>query len=222
MSGQTILVHQPQCQGLFFLIAGFHQNLAIPDWEMLVQKTDAETFDPSVANEHGSNIVEASPIRFGNRCDIVDVRKPLVSKRKDGHLSSSLSFTLFGSDCIRHCMKFAGGYFAMQGLANKWRQADAREDILQSARDFHQAAVERETRARECLERMKVEDVPNGIRSCLSRGGRILGLPLDNAFLGTHALSAFLEWCDNHDLRAFIEVQNRDQALLLIAPKECR
>ncbi len=110
----------------------------------------------------------------------------------------------------------------MQGLANKWRQADAKEDILQSARDFHQTAAAREIRARERLERMRVEDVPNGIQSCLSRGGRILGLTLDNAFLGTRALSAFLEWCDRHDLRASIEVQNRDQALLLIAPKECR
>jgi molybdopterin-guanine dinucleotide biosynthesis protein A len=109
----------------------------------------------------------------------------------------------------------------MRCLADKWRQADATEDILQSAKDFNQTMVEREMRAGESLARMRAEDVPQGIQSCMSRGGRILGLPLDSAFLGTRALSEFLEWCDKHDLRVAIEPENQDQTLLLISPKEC-
>ncbi|WP_148259248.1 hypothetical protein [Polymorphum gilvum] len=110
----------------------------------------------------------------------------------------------------------------MQCLADKWREADATEDILQSARDFNQAMIGREIRAGESLARMKAEDVLQGIQSCMSRGGRILGLPLDSAFLGTRALSEFLGWCDTQDLRVAIEPESRDQALLLISPKECR
>lgn len=110
----------------------------------------------------------------------------------------------------------------MQCLADKWRRAGAEEDTLQSARDFNQTAAEREIRAGEHLTRMRAEDVPQGIQSCMSRGGRILGLPLDSAFLGTRALSEFLDWCDSQGLAVAIEPESRDQALLLISPKECR
>jgi hypothetical protein len=110
----------------------------------------------------------------------------------------------------------------MQCLADKWRETDATEDTRQSARDFNQEMVRREIRAGESLARMRAEDVPQGIQSCMSRGGRILGLPLDSAFLGTRALSEFLEWCDKQGLRVTIELENRDQVLLLISPKECQ
>lgn len=108
----------------------------------------------------------------------------------------------------------------MQCLADKWRRANAEEEALRSATDFNETAAERELRAGESLARMRAEDVPQGIESCMSRGGRILGLPLDSAFLGTRALSEFLEWCDTQDLRVAIEPESRDQALLLISPKE--
>lgn len=108
----------------------------------------------------------------------------------------------------------------MKHLANKWRQADVKEDILRSARDFNQTVAEREKRAREDLRRIRVEDVPNGIQSCIARGGRVLGLPLDSAFLGTRALSEFLEWCEKQDLCVGVETEGPNEALLLISPIE--
>src|SRR5690606_5575059 len=59
LSGQAVFAHWPQRQRPLFLIAGFHQNLAIPDREMLVQKADTEAVGLPVAVKHGSYLVEA-------------------------------------------------------------------------------------------------------------------------------------------------------------------
>lgn len=59
---------------------------------MLMQKTDTEAVGHPVAVQNGSNLVEASAVCIGERCDIVDMGEPLVGKREDGHCSFPLSF----------------------------------------------------------------------------------------------------------------------------------
>lgn len=106
----------------------------------------------------------------------------------------------------------------MANLGEQWRQqvgnAGTNSEILWNI------VRQREELARAWVRQIQLQDLPDGIKSCISRGSDSLALPLPLQLVTSQAIREFMNTLSEKGLLSDIALddQDPDTALLLIIP----